>query len=35
MVRMVIQGVYFKLIKETFEEWDTCLRERRPLPHLL
>jgi len=33
MVRMEIPEVHFKLIKESFEELNTCFRERRPLPH--
>ena len=33
MVRMEMPEVAFKLIKESFEELNTCFRERRPLPH--
>jgi hypothetical protein len=32
LVRMQIPEVPFKLIKECFEELNTCYRERRPLP---
>ena len=32
MVRMEIPESSFKLIRETFEELNTCFRERRPLP---
>lgn len=32
MVRMEIPESSFKLIRETFEELNTCYRERRPLP---
>ena len=35
MVRLEIPEVHFKLIKESFEELNTCFRERRPLSHPL
>ncbi|MBB3833197.1 hypothetical protein FHR55_001363 [Xanthomonas arboricola] len=33
LIRMEIPESSFKLIRETFEELNTCYRERRPLPH--
>lgn len=33
MVRMRIPETSFKLIKQCFEELNTCFRARRPLPH--